>query len=54
MRFVVEEVPFGNKVVRGGAYPVVGVGESFDAGADNRVVFEKFQGACPNDFTDVT
>lgn len=53
MGFIVQEIPFGGEVVSNGAGEVVGVGESFDAGAKDGEFLPKFEGALPNDSADV-
>lgn len=52
MGFVVEKVPFGNEVVLSGAVLVVGIGESFGAGAKEGVMTESVKSAGPDDFAD--
>ena len=53
MGFVVEKIPFGGEVVGGGASPIIRIGKSFDAGAEERVFFPEVDSAGPDDLADV-
>lgn len=52
--FVVEKIPFGNKVMFGGAEIIVGIGEGFDAGTKDRIGFPDINGSLPDNLADVT
>ena len=53
MGFVVKKVPFGSKVVRGWAGPIIGISKSFDAGAKKGKFSPEINGSLPDDSADV-
>ena len=53
MGFVVEEIPFGDKIVLDGAEVVVGIGESFHARTEEGVMLPNLESAGPDDLSDI-